>query len=147
MLRSITSNITNISFQDLDPAWIQTSLPVKHGVLGIQSAVQLDPSAFLASAAGSSDLVSQIIPRHLQQAPLVARADALSSWSLGHKSPLPTDSASHSQREWDYPRIEATAQSLLKDAPDERSKAHLLATSRRESRAWLNTLPVAALGF
>ena len=57
--------------------------------------------AYVASAAGSSDLVSQIIPRHLQQAPLVARADALSSWYLGHNTPTPTDSASHSQREWD----------------------------------------------
>ena len=147
LLRSITSNITNISFQDSDPAWTQASLPVKHGGLGIQTAVQLAPSAFLASAAGSSDLVSQIIPRHLQQVPLVARADALSSWSLGHNSSPPTDSASHSQREWDSPRIKATAQSLLKDAPDERCKARLLATSRKESSAWLNALPVAALGL
>ena len=54
LLRSITSNITNISFQDSDPAWTQASLPVKHGGLGIQSAVQLASSAFLASAAGSS---------------------------------------------------------------------------------------------
>ena len=59
----------------------------------------------------------------------------------------PTDSASHSQREWDSSRIEATAQSLLKDAADEKSKARLLATSRKESGAWLNALSVAALGL
>ena len=84
-LRSVTSSITNISFQGSDPAWTQALLPVKHGGLGIRSAVQLAPLPFLASAAGSSGLVSQIIPTHLQQAPLVARADALSRWSLGHK--------------------------------------------------------------
>ena len=114
LLRSVTSSITNISFQDSDPAWTQALLPVKHGGLRIRSAIQLAPSAFLASAAGSSGLVSHI--NTLQQDPLVARADALTRWSLGHNSPPATDSASHSQREWDFPRIETTAQSLLKDA-------------------------------
>ena len=137
LLRSVTSSITNISFQDSDPAWTQASLPVKHGG---RCAVQFAPSAFLASAAGSSCLVFQIIPTHLQHAPLVARADTLSRWSPGHNNPPLTDSASHSQREWDSPRIKATAQPLLKDVADERS------TSRKESGAWLNTLPVAALG-
>ena len=36
------------------------------GGLGIWSAVQLAPSAFLASAAGTSGLVSQILPKHLR---------------------------------------------------------------------------------
>ena len=89
LLRSVISSITNISFQGSDPAWTQALLPVNHGGLGIRSAVQLAPLAFLASAAGSSGLVSQIIPTHLQQAPLVARADALSRWSLGHNSSPP----------------------------------------------------------
>ena len=147
LLRTITSTITNISFQGSDPAWTQVSLPVKHGGPGIRTAVQLAPLTFLVSAAGFSGLVSQIIPTHLQQVPFVARADALSRWSLGHNSSPPTDSASHSQREWDSPRIKATAQSLLKDAADERSKARLLASSRKEFSAWLNTLQVAALGL
>ena len=39
LLRPVTSSITDISFQDSDPAWIKASLPVKHGGLGIRSAV------------------------------------------------------------------------------------------------------------
>ena len=131
LLKTVTSRITNISFQGSNPAWTQASLPVKHGGLGIRSEYSLPPRPFWL----------------LPQAPLVARAYALSRWSQGHNSPPPTDSASHSQKEWDSPRIKATAQSLLKDAADERSKARLLATSRKESGAWLNTLPVAALGL
>ena len=50
-LRSIVSDVTNIHFADgSDPSWIQAMLPIKFGGLGIRSAVQLAPSAFLASA-------------------------------------------------------------------------------------------------
>ena len=66
-LRSILSMITNINFGDNDPSWSQATLPVKFGGLGFRSAVQLAPSAFLASAAGSSDLVRRILPSHLQE--------------------------------------------------------------------------------
>ena len=46
LLRSVISSITNISFQDSDPAWTQALFPVKHGGLRIRSAIQLAPSAF-----------------------------------------------------------------------------------------------------
>ena len=45
-----------------DNAWLQASLPVKSGGLGIRSFATLAPSAFLASAAGSSDLTKAILP-------------------------------------------------------------------------------------
>ena len=65
ILKSITSRITNVPLGDSDTAWTQASLPVKQGGLDIRSAVQLAPSVFLASAAGSSGLVSQILPKRL----------------------------------------------------------------------------------
>ena len=127
--------------------WIQASLPVKHGGLGIRSAAQLAPSAFLASAAGSSGLVSQILPARLQEVPYAARADALSSWMQGHDSPPPPDPVAHRQRMWDLPRVCATTQALTNDAPDPRSRARLLDTCRSESGAWLQALPVPSLGL
>ena len=147
LLKSITGSITNNSLHISDSTWTQASLPVKHGGLGIRSAVQLAPSAFLASAAGSSTLVAQIIPTHLRQSPIVARDEALSCWSQGHNNPPPPDSVSHCQREWDSPRVKASAQALLEEAPDARSRARLLATGRKESGAWLNALPVSTLGL
>ena len=147
LLRSITSRIANVPLSESDPAWTQASLPVKQGGLGVRSAVQLAPSAFLASAAGSSGLVSQIVPAHLQDASLVARSEALSLWTLGHDSSPPPDPVAHRQKMWDYPRVCATAQALTNEAPDARSRARLLASSRSEAGAWLQALPAPNLGL
>ena len=121
LLRSITSRIANAPLSESDAAWTQASLPVKQGGLGIRSVVQFAPSAFLASAAGSSSLVSQIVPAHLQDSSLVARSEALSLWTLGHDSPPPPDPVAHHQKMWDYPRVCATAQALTNEAPDTRA--------------------------
>ena len=69
-LRRIISRIFNIPLVENEVMWSQASLPVRFGGLGIRSTVQLAPSAFLASAAASSDLVHQILPPCLQSAPL-----------------------------------------------------------------------------
>ena len=65
MLKPILSGIVNIRFTVDDPAWTQATLPVKNGGLGIRRAVQLAPSAYLASAAACSELVSHILPPRL----------------------------------------------------------------------------------
>ena len=59
LLRSGLSSIVNINISDVN--WIQSSLPVSDGGLGIRSAALLAPSAFLASAAGTKDLQSKIL--------------------------------------------------------------------------------------
>ena len=46
-----------MNFED-NSAWIQATLPVKLGRIGIRRAVQLAPSAYIASAAGCSDLIA-----------------------------------------------------------------------------------------
>ena len=43
--------IINIHFGEHDPAWRQATLPVRLGGLGKWSAVDLTPSAYLASTA------------------------------------------------------------------------------------------------
>jgi len=59
-LKSALSLLINVDLGD--SRWDQASLPVWAGGLGIRSAVMLAPSAFLASAAGTAALVSQILP-------------------------------------------------------------------------------------
>ena len=147
LLKAITSKITNIQFQENDPAWTQATLPVKFGGLGIRSAVQLAPSAFLASAAGSSALVNQIFPSRLKNTPTTTNEDALTFWAKGHNQPPPPEPASHHQRNWDTPRVRAMAEALLEDAPNKMVRARLLASSGAESGAWLNALPVSSLGL
>lgn len=45
LLRSITSEVLNINLDD-ETEWLQSSLPISSGGLGIHSAVQLAPSAY-----------------------------------------------------------------------------------------------------
>ena len=111
--RDILSSITNIHFDGNDLAWTQASLTVKYGHLGIRSAVQL-ALVFLASTAGSSDLVHQILPFHLHIISYPARdAAALASWTHGFDQLPPPISAAHHQKEWDTSKVRATADSLL----------------------------------
>ena len=146
-LKSIVSSITNIKFGPDDPAWTQATLPIGVGGLGIRSAVQLAPSAFLASAAASRDLVNQILPLHLQSLPTPYEVDALSSWSSGHHNPPPSGTAACAQKTWDAQLVTNTVDSLLQNAPHDVARARLLAVTAKESGAWLKALPVSSLGL
>lgn len=90
LLRESVSSITNNNLSVDDQVWIQATLPVKFGGLGIRSAVQLAPSAYLASAAGSSDLIPHILPSRFHICPPLFLNDALSIWSQGHEDPPPS---------------------------------------------------------
>ena len=68
MLVSILSKITNIKFSPEDRAWIQATLPIRSGGLGIRRASFLAPSAFLASAVGASTLMQELLPPLLTNA-------------------------------------------------------------------------------
>ena len=144
MLRNIFSSIVNVSMAS-EPAWLQASLPVRAGGVGIRRTVQLAPSAFLASAAGCSELIHNILPPHLHNISDPHTEAALACWS-GYLSP-PEGTSQRLQRAWDALKVSVTAERLLENAPDERSRARLLAASSMESGAWLQALPVSSLGL
>ena len=146
-LKSILSHSLNLQFMDSDPAWVQAQLPITLGGLGIHSAVQLAPSAFLASAAGASNMVLLLLPQRLSTASIPAVDLALSLWSVGHQVTPPLHPASFSQKAWDFPRVQAVAQDLLNSAPDAVTRARLLATSTPDSGAWLNAFPLTSVGL
>ena len=58
--RTAIGKIANCTLNDIN--WIQASLPVKHGGLGIRSVDVLAPSAFLASAAATLSIQSAALP-------------------------------------------------------------------------------------
>jgi len=109
--------------------------------------VQLAPSAYLASAAASSGLVSHILPANLQSLPIPHLDAAVSLWSHGHDNPPPTGTAACSQKTWDTSVVSSTAESLLECAPDDITRARLLAVSTKESGAWHHALPISSLGL
>ena len=149
LLCSIISRICNVNLSVSDAAWLQSSLPVRSGGLGLRSAVQLAPSAFLASAAASVELMAKILP--VSFCATVCEADlALSHWyglfPDGSPAPPPGDDAKF-QRARDSPCVVSSLEHLLSDVSDETTKARLLSVSTPESGAWLHALPVANLGL
>ena len=147
LLRSLLGDITNISITDDDLAWAQASLPVWSGGLGVRSATQLAPSAFLASAAGCTNISRELLPPRLRDTPYDACEDALKAWSVGHTEPPPPVEVSHCQKAWDVPRVNAAFKAIQDAAPDATTQARLLAACRKESGAWLHALPITSLGL
>ena len=75
----------NISFE-MESTWLQASLPVKFWGIGVCSVVMLAPSAFLASAAGTSSLINRILPVAFHSLPYADFPDALKAWQKGLKN-------------------------------------------------------------
>ena len=146
-LRATVCSSFNIQLAESDPSWIQSTLPVCHGGLGIRSAVQLAPSPFLASAAASSGLAHLILPANMQPSQLSYVDEALAAWSQGCQEQPPTDAAAHHQKTWDSLRVSSIADTLFTDSSDPMHRARFLAASCKESGAWLNALPVTSLGL
>ena len=89
-LRSILSKVCNSQLENTDSAWIQATLPVKMGGLGVRGADDLAPLAFLASVHATSDLVEAILPVQLRHSYLPTLSDALNIWSAGRDLQPPT---------------------------------------------------------
>ena len=88
LLRSTLSDVLNISFE-MESTWLQVSLPVKFGGIRVRSVVMLAPSAFLASAAGTSSLINCILPVAFHSLPYAEVSDALTAWQKGQDYPPP----------------------------------------------------------
>ncbi|KAL5502431.1 hypothetical protein EMCRGX_G009202 [Ephydatia muelleri] len=132
-LRATVCSSFNFQLAESDPSWTQSTLPVRHGGLGIWSAVQLAPSAFLASAAASSRLAHLILPANLpanMQPPQLSYVDeALAAWSQGCQEQPSTDAAAHHQKTWDTIRVSSIADTLFTDSSNPMHRARFLAAS------------------
>ena len=110
--RSTLSAVLNINLSS-NLVWLQSSLPVSHGGLGVRSAVQLVPSAFLASAAGYTSLTGRILPSHLHNLPLLEVGLALNQWSQGGILTPPASPDKSKQKAWDHPKVESSFDLLI----------------------------------
>ena len=106
------SDYLNIDFS-CESAWSQVTLPVCFGGIGVRRASQLAPSAFLASAAGSYDLINQILPAWFSGVPYIAVDATVIQWREGHNYPPPVSHSSSRQKAWDLLHAEETYDQLL----------------------------------
>ena len=120
-----------------------TRFPVNFGGLGCRRAKDIALPSFLASMNSVGELVETILSR-INIADTNELAEVVESWrGASGGAPLPDD-LSH-QKVWDLPIVERNWENMLRVA-DQVSRAILLATAQRESRAWLNALLVSLLG-
>lgn len=148
LLRKSVSAITNTDLTDVQ--WIQASLPVRYGGLGIRRVSLLAPSAFLASAAGTRDLQDRILHR-CDVAADSAVDHAFEQWMITHGGQSdvshPVGTSAAKQREWDKPSIYADLSRLKASLPDKHHQARLLAVSAPHSGDWLHALPISSCGL
>ena len=146
-LRSTLSSVLNIDLSE--DRWQQASLPVRWGGLGVRGAVMLAPSAYLASAASTTQLVSRLTEKCalLSEDPYVAKA--LASWSAGVRPTAtpPLDSSAVRQRSWDDTRCDYIADMVSQQANSPAEKARLLAIRAPGAGSWLKAMPLTAVGL
>ena len=135
LLRGCLVQALNVSLDDTQ--WDQAALPIKWGGLGIRRTVQLAPSAYLASAAASVQLVSAILPIRMGGISDPHRDHALSVWTSLGGSNHPTGLAMNSQKAWDGPIVRHVFDRVFSMAQDDYTRARLLAVSAPHAGDWL----------
>ena len=144
LLRTALSRICNVSLSDSQ--WIQASLPVRSGGLGLRRVASLASSAFLASAVSTCSLQNQILAfNHHMLDDIVVRLKQ--SWQDTTAKPLPDTSIANKQQSWDKPVVEREFAELLQHQPDDYGKARLLAASSKHSADWLHAIPITSCGL
>ena len=143
--KSLLEAICNIHLSD--KCWLQASIPINAGGIGIRSVSRLAPSAFLASAAGTSSITSALLPPRFSCVVCPHTEKALSMWKRfsGSADP-PSGRCAVIQKEWDKQVVAHTFSCLLSNA-DPTSKARLQAAHQKESGAWISAPPISALGL
>ena len=145
MLRSGLTSILNVDLSDTQ--WLQASLPVGQGGLGIRSAQMLAPSAFLASAASTHDLQQSILPESVSSLDDESTTEVEARWTLLSRCERPAIESRHIQRAWDRPVAAYHEAMVWSQATTEIDKARLLSASSPHSGDWLAAPPITSLGL
>ena len=146
LFHRVLCTILNASMED-ELAWLEATLPVSCGGIGIRRSVQLAPSAYLASTSGCSELIPQILPSCLKSSSDLHVECALNIWQSIHKHLPPSLPSSRRQCVWDFAVVEAYFEVLVDSTPDMETRARLLAVAYPESGAWLQALPLSFIGL
>ena len=143
-LKSAICQITNSNLSDVQ--WLQASLPVREGGLGVRRVASLALPAFLASAASTQSLQATILANCSGNIPEYTFLEAyLSDWSALFGAP--PDQLPHKQSVWDRPGVASDRTQVQSCLDSPYRVASFLAASARHSGDWLFPLPIASYGL
>jgi hypothetical protein len=141
LLRLSLSKICNVQINDQQ--FLQASLPVRFGGLGIRSAKALALPAYLASMQACSTLSYNITGRQNQDQLEIL----ITAWESNSSTTRPDISQQYKQSNWDIPLV-TNAYNYLLDLVknDEISSARILSCSSKSASAWLCAYPNSIIG-
>ena len=143
LLRSAISSTCNISLND--DQWLQASLPVWSGGLGVRGVTQLASSAFLASAAGTLPLQTLILRNGSASNDDITHASnhwhSVAGLAISDSPPV------GGQRVLDSIVVGHTFETLCNKQSTQYHKARLLAAAADHSGDWLHAIPISACGL
>lgn len=139
-LKSALENIINVQLSNTQ--WLQASLPVNFGGLGIRSLMEISLPAYLSSLYGVRDIVSTLIVIQDYESTMPHFREALSKWNEINNERRPE--GLNSQFAWDRINIKRLVSNLTFPTDVEQYRFDLL--QNKMSGAWLNVIPSPNIG-
>lgn len=142
ILKDSLESILNI--QMTARTWSESSLPIKHGGIGIRHATDIALPCFLSSIYEVSDLMDNLLSEPYRQIdPALLEAEKFWCEKFGN---LPEKHIRNIQSIWESKEIENKISVLDGSFINKTDQARFKANSVRESGAWLHALPSPQLG-
>ena len=143
LLKDTLQSILNIPLDNHN--WVQATLPIKLGGLGIRTLTDICLPAFISSAYGAFDFIKLLFPVYSDAVNLCHVSEAILLWSgKTNNSTPPTDPGI--QKEWDEVISKQTLTSLSSSLKSDKDIARLKALQAKESGSWLHALPSSFVG-
>lgn len=133
-LKNAMESIANVQMNT--DQWIQSSLPVNYGGLGIRSLLEISLPAYLASVNGVKDIVSTLINIQDYESEIPFYTEALARWNDINNG--------KSQFLWDQINIKRIVTELK--FPNEIEQFRFQLLQNKMSGAWLNVVPSPNIG-
>ncbi len=142
-LKDALEAILNCSLSEA--AWMQSSLPVKEGGLGVRHAVVVAIPCFLASVHSVLPHMDRLLPGYLHGTD-IAMEEGEERWTALGTAELPPEPVRGVQAAWERPILDITLSQLLLGAATPEDAARYRALRDKDAGAWLNALPSPQLG-
>ena len=140
--RKILEETLNVDINE--PRWRQASLPVKKGGLGIRKVEDLALPGYFSSLHSVRELSSILLPGE-QTLDIGMSYQAAALWEVASgTTALPSEP--EKQQSWDRAIAQQTYQSLIQGSNSVADQARLFAASGGYSGAWLEAIPISAVG-